>query len=67
MRAGAPSGRRRVVRIWPDVSPRARALSALLTAAPALRGYGISALGIGPALIGVAAYLLLPLWRGLQT
>ncbi|CAO4136603.1 Glycine betaine uptake system permease protein YehY [Methylorubrum extorquens] len=41
-------------------------LSALLTAAPALRGYGISALGIGPALIGVAAYLLLPLWRGLQ-
>jgi osmoprotectant transport system permease protein len=41
-------------------------LSALLSAAPALRGYGISALGIGPALIGVAAYLLLPLWRGLQ-
>ena len=41
-------------------------LSALLTAAPALRSYGISALGIGPALIGVAAYLLLPLWRGLQ-
>lgn len=41
-------------------------LSALLTAAPVLRGYGISALGIGPALIGIAAYLLLPLWRGLQ-
>lgn len=42
------------------------ALSALLTAAPALRGYGFSALGTGPALIGIAAYLLLPLWRGLQ-
>ncbi|TFZ58889.1 ABC transporter permease subunit [Methylorubrum sp. Q1] len=41
-------------------------LSALLTAAPALRGYGVSALGTGPALIGITAYLLLPLWRGLQ-
>ena len=40
------------------------AISALLAAAPALRGYGISALGSGPALLGIAAYLLLPLWRG---
>ena len=42
------------------------ALSALLAAAPALRGYGLSALGGLPALIGIAAYLLLPLWRGQQ-
>ncbi len=42
------------------------ALSSLLAAAPALRGAGLSALGTGPALIGIAAYLLLPLWRGLQ-
>ena len=40
--------------------------SALLGALPALRGYGFSALGTGPALTGIAAYLLLPLWRGLQ-
>lgn len=39
--------------------------SALLNAAPALREAGFSALGAGPALVGIAAYLLLPLWRGL--
>ena len=42
-------------------------VSGLLRAAPALRGLGLSALGAGPALIGIAAYLLLPLWRGLAT
>lgn len=42
------------------------AASALLSAAPALRSYGLSALGTVPALVGIAAYLLLPLWRGLQ-
>ena len=41
-------------------------LSALLAAVPALRAYGLSALGGLPALIGIAAYLLLPLWRGQQ-
>ncbi|BAU89128.1 binding-protein-dependent transporters inner membrane component [Methylorubrum populi] len=40
--------------------------SALLAAAPTLRGYGLSALGSLPALTGIAAYLLLPLWRGQQ-
>ncbi|MGX5776056.1 ABC transporter permease subunit [Methylorubrum zatmanii] len=40
--------------------------SAVLNALPALRGYGLSALGTGPALVGIAAYLLLPLWRGLE-
>lgn len=39
--------------------------SALLKTVPALREAGFSALGPGPALIGIAAYLLLPLWRGL--
>ncbi|WP_375408135.1 ABC transporter permease [uncultured Methylobacterium sp.] len=39
--------------------------SALLKAVPAMREAGFSALGPGPALIGIAAYLLLPLWRGL--
>lgn len=39
--------------------------SALLRAVPALREAGLSALGPGPALVGIAAYLLLPLWRGL--
>lgn len=42
------------------------AASTLLSAAPALRNYGLSALGTAPALVGIAAYLLLPLWRGLQ-
>ncbi|CAO4140970.1 Glycine betaine uptake system permease protein YehY [Methylorubrum aminovorans] len=42
------------------------ALSALLAAVPVLRTYGLSALGGLPALIGIAAYLLLPLWRGQQ-
>ncbi|AWI87194.1 ABC transporter permease [Methylobacterium sp. DM1] len=42
------------------------ALSALLAAVPALRTYGVSALGGLPALIGIATYLLLPLWRGQQ-
>jgi osmoprotectant transport system permease protein len=42
------------------------ATSALLTLVPSLRAHGVSALGAGPALVGIAAYLLLPLWRGLQ-
>ncbi|CAO4165574.1 ABC transporter permease subunit [Methylorubrum aminovorans] len=42
------------------------ALSALLADVPVLRTYGLSALGGLPALIGIAAYLLLPLWRGQQ-
>lgn len=42
-------------------------VSGLLRAVPALRDLGLSALGAGPALIGIAAYLLLPLWRGLAT
>jgi osmoprotectant transport system permease protein len=42
------------------------AVSALLSAAPLLRGYGLSALGSAPAVTGIAAYLLLPLWRGQQ-
>ncbi|QIJ73482.1 ABC transporter permease subunit [Methylobacterium sp. NI91] len=41
-------------------------LSALLAAVPVLPTYGVSALGGLPALIGIAAYLLLPLWRGQQ-
>ncbi|MBX9934508.1 MAG: ABC transporter permease subunit [Methylobacterium sp.] len=41
--------------------------SSLLTAVPALREMGLSALGPGPAIVGIAAYLLLPLWRGLAT
>ena len=39
--------------------------SGLLHALPALRAAGLSALGPFPALVGIAAYLLLPLWRGL--
>lgn len=39
--------------------------SALLRMVPALREVGFSALGAGPAVVGIAAYLLLPLWRGL--
>ncbi len=42
------------------------AASAGLALVPSLRAYGISALGAGPALVGIAGYLLLPLWRGLQ-
>lgn len=42
------------------------AASALLALLPGLRAHGVSALGAGPALAGIAAYLLLPLWRGLQ-
>lgn len=42
-------------------------VSGLLRAAPILRDLGLSALGAGPASIGIAAYLLLPLWRGLGT
>ncbi|WP_244475074.1 ABC transporter permease [Methylobacterium sp. Leaf99] len=37
----------------------------LLRAVPPLRDLGLSALGPAPAMVGVAAYLLLPLWRGL--
>ncbi|WP_375456864.1 ABC transporter permease [uncultured Methylobacterium sp.] len=39
--------------------------SGLLRAVPALREAGLGALGPVPALVGIAAYLLLPLWRGL--
>lgn len=42
-------------------------VSGLLRMVPALRDLGVSALGVGPALIGISAYLLLPLWRGLGT
>ncbi|MEA1830737.1 ABC transporter permease subunit [Methylobacterium durans] len=41
-------------------------LSGLLRAAPPLRDLGIGALGATPAILGVSAYLLLPLWRGLN-
>ncbi|MCJ2034655.1 ABC transporter permease subunit [Methylobacterium sp. J-068] len=37
----------------------------LLRAVPALRETGLSALGAAPAVAGIAAYLLLPLWRGI--
>lgn len=40
--------------------------SGLLAAIPSLRAAGLSALGPGPAILAVAVYLLLPLWRGLQ-
>ncbi|AWN46259.1 ABC transporter permease [Methylobacterium terrae] len=40
-------------------------LSGLLAAVPALRGLGLSAIGPTPAVIGTAAYLGLPLVRGL--
>jgi len=40
-------------------------LAALVAAVPALRDLGIGAIGPAPALIGVAAYLALPLLRGL--
>jgi osmoprotectant transport system permease protein len=40
-------------------------LAAVLNAAPALRALGIGAIGPAPAVIGVAAYLALPLLRGL--
>lgn len=39
----------------------------VLRAVPALRDLGLSALGPLPALLGIAAYLLLPLWRGIGT
>lgn len=38
-------------------------LSALLAAAPSLRAAGVSAIGATPALLAVAAYAALPLWR----
>ncbi len=40
-------------------------LAILLAAAPGLRAWGVAAIGPAPAVIGVAAYLLLPLVRGL--
>ncbi len=40
-------------------------LSGLLALVPALRGLGLSAIGPVPAVIGTAAYLCLPLVRGL--
>ncbi|WP_019905430.1 ABC transporter permease subunit [Methylobacterium sp. 77] len=42
-------------------------VSGLLRAMPTLRDLGLSALGPWPALVGIAAYLLLPLWRGIGT
>jgi osmoprotectant transport system permease protein len=39
-------------------------IAALLAWAPGLRGFGIGAIGATPALIGVALYLSLPLFRG---
>lgn len=39
--------------------------SGLLRLAPILRDLGLSALGAVPATLAIAAYLLLPLWRGL--
>ncbi|KQP33552.1 hypothetical protein ASF49_06550 [Methylobacterium sp. Leaf104] len=41
------------------------ATAALLRAVPALRDLGLSALGPVPAVVAIAAYLALPLWRGL--
>lgn len=41
--------------------------SGLLRAVPSLREFGLSPLGPGPALVGIGAYLLLPLWRGIAT
>ena len=38
----------------------------LLKVLPSLREAGLSALGPVPAVIGIAAYLLLPFWRGLH-
>jgi len=40
-------------------------LAALATAFPALRAAGLGGIGPAPAVIGIAAYLLLPLARGL--
>jgi osmoprotectant transport system permease protein len=40
-------------------------LAGLLSLAPALRGFGIGAIGPTPAVIGVAVYIALPLLRGL--
>ncbi|WP_247634490.1 ABC transporter permease subunit [Methylobacterium sp. 37f] len=37
----------------------------LLRALPVLRDLGLSALGPAPAIVAIAAYLALPLWRGL--
>jgi osmoprotectant transport system permease protein len=42
-------------------------LSLALGAWPALRGFGLAAIGPTPALIGVAAYLALPLTRGIAS
>ncbi|MGU3362985.1 ABC transporter permease subunit [Methylobacterium sp. M6A4_1b] len=41
------------------------AMAGLLRAVPALRDLGLSALGPVPAVVAIAAYLALPLWRGL--
>lgn len=40
-------------------------LAALLRFVPALRGYGLGAIGATPTILGVALYLALPLIRGL--
>ncbi|GEP10127.1 ABC transporter permease subunit [Methylobacterium gnaphalii] len=41
-------------------------VSGVLAAIPGLRAVGLSALGAGPAILAIAAYLLLPFWRGLE-
>jgi osmoprotectant transport system permease protein len=41
-------------------------LAALLNALPFLRDLGLAAIGPAPAVIATAAYLTLPLWRGLS-
>jgi osmoprotectant transport system permease protein len=41
-------------------------LAALLTALPFLRDLGVAAIGPAPAVIATAAYLTLPVWRGLS-
>jgi len=38
-------------------------LAALLAALPALRGFGLGAIGPAPAVLATALYLALPLWR----
>lgn len=41
-------------------------MSAVLSVTPVLRAAGLGALGPAPAILGIAAYLMLPLWRGLD-
>lgn len=41
-------------------------ISSMLAALPGLRATGLAALGPAPAILAIAAYLMLPLWRGLD-